>query len=528
MLGYNSRETLQDATYDVQTQQISSPERSIETHVYRNGKIVATVRTYYSQDAPVDSLEERMSQQHEEVCGKVREGTYELVFLWISRGIIAFESLDYAQALECFESVLAIDETHAEVNAYLNKIQACLEKDSTNRRKVLDGYRKQIEALEQSGRIMEAGRKRAVLTRICSAQRSSGQAPRKRKEGRTVRPAGLDFLGDLLRMARETLIPALADMMPASLRERLVPKIKNDLIRWVREEMVPRVKEEWLPWLREKVLPILRENLFSRYALVTSSAVILLVLSGLIAADFQIELDPAYHVSLGKEYLEGNRIGPARNLFYGILRQDPGCQEALEGFWETVSREGDYPKAGELLQALVENRDSSPQVYFYLAEAQRLSSRCEQALPFYKEAAAKGYPEVPCKIGMGLCLVDQQNLAAAIDLWEDLLKRGFEDYRVEYCLGAAYHASGRLGSASLHYSKALQARPESGPIYRALGHCLHGMHQQERAEQLWEKAASLASEGGTPEPCPGYPEIDPGSQQVSLRRLNVCFPFPLI
>ncbi len=528
MLGNNSRETVQDATYDVQTQQVSSPERSIETHVYRNGKIVATVRTYFSEDAPVDSLEERISQQHEETCGKVREGTYELVFLWISRGIIAFESLDYAQALECFESVLAIDETHAEVNAYLDKIQASLERDATNRRTVFDGYQKQIEALEQSGRIMEASRKRAVLRRICRVRPSSGQAPRQRKEGRTGRPAVLEFLEDFLRITKETLVPAIADCLPANFSGRLVAKTREILIQRLKEEVVPKIKEDWLPRLREKVLPKLRENLSSRYALVTSSAVLLLVLSGLIAADFQIELDPVYHASLGREYLEGNRIGPARNLFYGILGQDPGSQEALEGFWETFRREGDYLKAGDLLQTLVENRDSPPQVYFYLAEAKRLSSRCEQALPFYNEAAAKGYTEVPCKIGMGLCLVDQNNLAAAIDLWEDLLKRGFEDYRVEYCLGTAYQASGRPGRASVHYSKALQARPESGPIYRALGYCLLGMHQRERAEQFWEKAASLASQGATPEPCPGYPEIDPGSDQGSLRRLNVCFPFPLI
>lgn len=469
-----------------------------------------------------------MSQQHEEICSKVREGTYELVFLWISRGIIAFESSDYVQALECFESVLAIDETHAEVNAYLDKIRASLEKDAPLRRKVLEGYQKQIEALEQSGRIMEAGRKRSVMTRIGKVRRSPDPAPRKRKEAYTGRPPIFDFVEEFLDFTRGTLIPAVADRLPARLRERLVPKIREDWIRWVKEELVPKLKEDWLPRFLNTVLPQLRETLFSRYALVTSSAVILLVMSGLIAADFQIELDPGYHVSLGKEYLAGNRIGTARNIFYGILRQDPASREALEGFWETFSREGDYPKAGEMLQSLVEDQDSPPQVYFYLAEAKRLSCRCEQALPFYREAVAKGYPEVPSKIAMGLCLVDQQNPAAAIDLWEDLLQRGLADYRVEYCLGTAYQARGRLGRASVHYSKALQARPESGPIYRALGLCLHGMHQQERAEQLWEKAASLASEGSVPEPCPGYPEIDEGSEQASLRRLNVCFPFPLI
>ena len=495
MIGYNSREIFQDATYDVQTQQLNSPERTIETHVYRNGKIVATVQCYTSADAPIASLEERMSQQHEEICGKVREGTYELVFLWISRGIIAFESQDYLQALECFESVLAIEETHAEANAYLEKIQTSLKEDAHNRRRVLEGYQKQIEALESSGRIMEASRKKAILTRICKTPPPSDKGPARKKQAEARRPTAqvrrptyVIFLENAQERFRDTLLPWI--------RERLLPAIGEGFPRRIREEWIPGIKETLVPKIRDTLLPKIRENMSSKYLLVTSSAVLLTILSGLIAADFQIELDPAYHSSLGKEYLEGNRIPQARNLFYGLLRQDPGTQEALDGFWQTFSKDGDYQKAGEMLKALVENQDSSPQIYFYLAEASRLSSRHAEAIPYYEEAVGRGFPEVPCKIGMGLCLVEQQNVTAAIDLWEGLLQQGSDDYRVEYCLGTAYQASGRLGRASVHYSRALQKRPESGPIYRALGDCLHGLHQQEKAEGLWKKAASLESAGG--------------------------------
>jgi len=524
MIGYNSREIFQDATYDVQTQQLNSPERSIETHVYRNGKIVATVQCYTSADAPIDSIEERMSQQHEEICGKVREGTYELVFLWISRGIIAFESQDYLQALECFESVFAIEETHAEANAYLEKIQNSLKKDAHSRRRVLEGYQKQIEALESSGRIMEASRKKAILSRICTTPPPSDKGParKKRAEGRRPtaearRPTYFIFLENSLESIRHTLIPWI--------KEKLLPAIREGVLRRVSEEWIPGIKETLVPKIRDTLLPKIRETLSSKYLLVVSSAVLLTILSGLITADFQIKLDPAYHSSLGKEYLEGNRISQARNLFYGVLRQDPGSQEALDGFWQTFSKDGDYQKAGEMLKALVEGQDSSPQIYFRLAEASRLSSRHAEAIPYYEEAVRRGFPEVPGKIGMGLCLVEQQNVTAAIDLWEGLLKRGSDDYRVEYCLGTAYQANGRLGRASVHYSRALQKRPESGPIYRALGDCLHGLHQQEKAEGLWKKAASLESAVSAENRCTGPRQPAEGSPHASL---DNCFPFPLI
>ena len=178
-----------------------------------------------------------------------------------------------------------------------------------------------------------------------------------------------------------------------------------------------------------------------------------------------------------------------------------------------------------MLKALVENQDSSPQIYFCLAEASRLSSHHAEAIPYYEEAVRRGFPEVPSKIGMGLCLVEQQNVTAAIDLWEGLLKQGSDDYRVEYCLGSAYQANGRLGRASVHYSRALQKRPESGPIYRALGDCLHGLHQQEKAEGLWKKAAILESAVDTGRRCPGPRQPAEGSPQASL---DNCFPFPLI
>jgi tetratricopeptide (TPR) repeat protein len=520
MLGYNSRETFQDATYDVQTQQLSSPERSIETHVYRNGKIVSTVKTYYSEDAPIDSLEERMSQQHEETVGKVREGSYELVFLWISRGIIALESQDYFQALECFESVLAIEETHTEANACLDEIQSCLKKDPQSRRSVLEGYQGQIDALEQSGRIMEASRKRAILTRICKAPPRSDPMPPQRIEEAEPRLTQPSCPGDLLERAKESL--------PPRLREDLLARLWQALVLTTREHILPRIRADLIPRMKEYWLPKLRENLFSKHVLVTFSAVVLVVLSGLIAADFQVKLDPAYHSSLGREYLENNRLSPARNLFYGLLKQDPYSEEALAGFWEACNREGNLPRAGEMLAALVDGQDASPQVYFYLAEAYRMSSRCPEALPHYQEAAGKGYPELPCKLGMGLCHVYQEDLAAAIDLWEGLVQRGFDDYRIEYCLGTAYQASGRLGRASVHYTRALKLRPQSGAIYRALGDCLYGLHQQEKAKRLWEKAASLEPEGAVTARCAGHPEPAKDSGQVSLSMLHACFPFPLI
>lgn len=519
MIGYNSRETFQDATYDVQTQQLSGPDRSIETHVYRNGKIIATVRSYTAEDAPMDALEERMSQQHEEVCGKVREGTYELVFLWISRGIIAFESQDYLQSLECFESVLTIEETHAEANAYLDKIRSSLKKDAPRRRRVLEEYQEQIKTLEASNRIIEASRKRAILTKICTA-------PAPSEGGRSVRPRPGPgrlkqgaFPGNALRQFRSTLLPRI--------REELLPVVKTTLERGahrIREDWIPYIRENLLPKIRDNLLPKIRENLFSRYVLVTLATVVLTVLSGLIAADLQVRLDPVYHSSLGKEYLEENRTVAARNLFYGVLRQDPDSREALEGFWQTFRQEGDYAKAVEILQSLVESRDSVPQFHFYLAEACRLSSRYEEAVPHYEEAVNQGFPEVPCKIGMGLCLVAKEDPAAAISLWEGLLKRGADDYRVDYCLGRAYQMNGRLGRASVHYSRALQKHPESAAIYRALADCLYGLHQQEKAEALWRKAASLESTGSTEKRCPEGPERGEDAPQHSV---GTCFPFPL-
>jgi tetratricopeptide (TPR) repeat protein len=282
-----------------------------------------------------------------------------------------------------------------------------------------------------------------------------------------------------------------------------------------------------LPILRDTLLPKVREKLFSRYLLVTLSTVLLMILSGLIAADFQIRLDPAYHTSLGKEYLEGNRIAQARNLCHGVLGQNPPSQEAMEGFWETFRRDRDYPKAVEMLEALVGDRQSDPQLRFYLAEACRLCSRYADAIPHYEQAMRSGFSEVPCKIGMGLCVFEEQGPQAAIDMWEALLQRGTDDYRLDYCLGKSYQASGRLGRASVHYSRALQKRPDSAPIYRALGDCLQGMHQEERAEGLREKAASLESAvGGAAARCPGA-DRHPGEGPAEPA-LGNCFPFPLI
>jgi len=71
MLGQNSREIFQNETYDVQTQELGDQEKSIETRVYRNGKVLSSVLNPCPPEAEVSTLQEMISEQHENICKKV-------------------------------------------------------------------------------------------------------------------------------------------------------------------------------------------------------------------------------------------------------------------------------------------------------------------------------------------------------------------------------------------------------------------------------------------------------------------------
>jgi tetratricopeptide (TPR) repeat protein len=481
MIGQNSKESYQGATYDIQTQHVSE-QNLIETRIYRNGKILATVRTDCPEDTPAASLEETVNSQHEEIRGKIREGSYALIFLWISRGIIAFESKEYLKSLECFESVMAIDETHEEANEYLDKIQGCLEGDEQSRREIVQAYQEQKETLVRSGRNQEAGRKEAFLTRLCpgASPSSSGSGNKGRKSDSSSPSSGSEF-GSFFR----------AGLLSVGFK----PGEHN-------------------------------RSLWPKHVLVSCACLLLIMSSGLILTDIQVKLDPEYHQRLGQEYLDEGKTLPARNIYCRLLRQDPGSEEALIGWWETFRKIGDYAEAIGPLEELMEEKTSPLIARFTLAEAYRMSLRCSDAVAEYREALQAGGPETSCKMGIGLCLLNQQKNKEAIKLWKQLQKKGEKDYRLDYCLGMAYQNDGRLGRASYFFSQALKKQPQSAHIYRALGNCLHGMHQEAKAQKLWEKADQLLA---STDNYPGCFNSDlSGTESGAGTPLPNCLPFPLI
>ncbi len=441
MIGFNSRESYQDAAFDIQTQELAG-ERMLETRIYRNGKILARVQRPYGDTVAVSELRERMSGQHEETCGKVRDGNYALIFLWVSRGIIHLEAGEYASALDCFESVLALDGNNTEVESQLNEMALRLQEDRATGRAVEEELARQVAELAGSGRELEADRKRNLGKRL-GFRLTSPSAP---EGSRTAR---------WLRRFRT---------IPASLRIHL-----------------PAASP-------------------ARPLLVGASFLFLALCVGLIQADTQVRLSPQFHGRVAAEYLQENRLLAARHLYAKLLLQNPGSEEALSGFWSSFHRHGDHPSAIPTLEEAVKTEQPSAWALFCLAEAYRSGSRCSDAVPFYREAVRRGIPEAEGMIGWGLCLLEQGGTDAAIRLWEPLLDQGQEDFRIDMCLGHAYQQQGMPGRASMHFSSALQKNPAFPLAYTSLAGSLEAMHQHREAENLRKRAEGLAPKVLTPGP----------------------------
>jgi len=462
MIGFNSRETYQDAIFDIQSQEPTG-ERVLETRIYRNGKILATVRRAFREGEPTPAVYEKLSLQHEETCKKVRDGSYALIFLWISRGIIFYETREYLKALDCFESVLAIDEDNREVEGYLDRIRDSLREEPGLGPSLTKDLQDQVEELIRTGRPAEAERRKAFLARLGLR---TPDPPREEKR-QPAKPS-------------RSLLPWLRSRFsgPAARRGRRRARSKGPLFSSIRLRPRP------------PVIPL------SGRLLAIAASMMLLLCAGFIHADSERRLPAGYCTRQANEYLKVNRVLPARTFFYQRVLQDAMSRQALLDFWNTFHRLGDYPAAVESMEELSRAESPSPQVHFCLAEAYRLSSRCDEAIPCYRNALDQGAPETDVKIGWGLCLLQKNRTEEAIGLWEDLLKTDGVDYRIDYCLGRAYQQSGRPGRASICYSRALNKNPESPLVCRALADCLEGLHQTQQARTLRDKADSLLEREG--------------------------------
>ena len=508
MLGLNHRESVQDATYDIQTQDVGTEQCLVESRVYRNGKILDTVRKPYPEDEPLSKLQERVRRQHEGICGKVRERSYELVFLWVSRGIIAFESQDYLESLNCFESVLAVEETHQEANSYLERIRSYLADTPVVQREVEQRYQDQIRSLVSEGRVLEAKRKEVLLERLGSPL--SGPV-------RNLEPPTVASLPPPRKPGRLGRV--------ASVREKV-----RDCMSFARDAGVLRGYAFVVEKVRDGVSFFRNPGMLKKYAAVSLASVVLLCSIGLVVAHVQKKQnpDPPFAMAMAMAHLKDNKPLPARDLLFGVLRSRPASEEALRLFWQTFDEEEDYAQAAPMLQALLRIDSASPLLHLYLAESYRKQNQYAEAIEQYQTAVEKKAPQLACAIGTALCLLDRQEPQAAIDLLEAQVQRGLDDFRIDYCLGMAYQELGRPGRASVHYAQALNKHPGSAAIYRTLADCLTNLHQEEKARWLLEQASLLDAGSASAQKASASLHLTAGSSRTASAGTDRGFPFPLL
>lgn len=498
MLGINSRETVQDATYDIQTQDLG-PERSVvETQVYRNGKILGTLQSRYEKPDSLDRLHQVLKAQHERVCTRVREGTYELLFLWLSRALLALEEENPQEALECLESVLAVEETHSEALSLLEKIRSRAASDPGFRSSVETRYRQQIQALEDAGRSLETRRKQWILQRLGIASEDAFQ-----KQGIKVsgfapwltlwREAPLKRGRAVLLRVREALRQALGALYgaPAILRPRSRP---------------------------------------ARYATVALAGGVLACCLSLVTLDRSESEGIEEARKLARDSLDRNEIGKARDLLSRRLESEQPIEtETLRLLWSTFDRLGDYENAVPLLSRLQDKRPPSPFVALYLAEAYLRLGRHDEAVEQYRRAGERNAPEIPCTVGTALCLLGRGEAEAAAALLEPMDEQGRQDYRVSYCLGLAYQRQNRPGRASVHFAQALRLKPDSPTIYRSLASCLTDLHQEAEARRLLHEAERLERQAGLARANLSFSNPGAGSPDMAAATAtSPMFPFPLI
>ncbi|MGC2160312.1 MAG: DUF5107 domain-containing protein [Silvibacterium sp.] len=209
------------------------------------------------------------------------------------------------------------------------------------------------------------------------------------------------------------------------------------------------------------------------------------------------ETNPEAQYASGVVHRAAGRLSLAMNGFWTSIHYGGSTTPALIELGEIEIRQGNYPKAVELLKQAV---GSNPDDAFALADlsvAERLSRKFKDALAAAEKAVAV-MPLLPYALAEQF--EDQQSLAAKAPVkqdaksdWKEIIGSDPQNY---LAIAAWYHSLGAWQSADL-ILKAAETDPSTSSVSPLVNYYLASDARQEGNPQAAERYAGYAAASGT-------------------------------
>lgn len=179
----------------------------------------------------------------------------------------------------------------------------------------------------------------------------------------------------------------------------------------------------------------------------------------------------AYRVLLGQAQQQSGELAAASQTFRGILAEEAGNVEALQGLVTVLLREKRAAAAVDVLQTTLDTAKQANQI------------------------KPNTIDELAVKLILGQVYVEQKQSEQALALYDDLIKTSPKDFRPFYGKAVALRAQGNLEAAQTFFQSAAALAPEQ---YKA--------QIRATAQQSAPSQSPAPESSGNPAPNPATPE----------------------
>jgi Tfp pilus assembly protein PilF len=207
-----------------------------------------------------------------------------------------------------------------------------------------------------------------------------------------------------------------------------------------------------------------------------------------------IELDPKSvnaMLLLASYYLKNNRLQESEHTCWSAVAADPKSLSVRESLVQVVLREGDQPRAEQILRQASDELSDNPQGVRILADYYQGTGQIDKAKAEFASQAKKYPKSLSAEEGYANILLQTKDLGTAQAVIADLMKNHKKDPQVAVLNGIYLLSSGKANDAVMSLQGAVINAPKDAFIQYWLGKAAEAKGDPSLAEKSFLQAVQL-------------------------------------
>jgi tetratricopeptide (TPR) repeat protein len=194
-------------------------------------------------------------------------------------------------------------------------------------------------------------------------------------------------------------------------------------------------------------------------------------------------------------YAKINRLQDAEHTCWNAVATDPKSLSARESLVQVILKEGDQPRAEQVLRQTSNDLADNPQGLRILADYYSESGQTDKAKAEFASLAKKYPKNLPVQLGYVHILLQTKDLATAQAVITELMKSHSKDPQVAVLNGIVLLNNGKANDAVIALQGAVNNAPKDSFIQFWLGKAALAKGDPGLAEKSFQQAAQLNPRG---------------------------------